>query len=498
MDAEVFRGNELPRKTAALNERQGVGEMRFGVEALTGKQLKAVHQATLELMASYGVAIEHAPSRDIFQDNGAQVEGELVKIPSEMVEKALGSAPSSFTVIGRNNRSVTIGDNHGPVIAPAAGAIFVSSCGFERRRANFDDLRNFLRLAQSSEQVDVTCSGILDPGDLTNEEKYLFPMLEAIKLSDKPVLGFSLGKEVADNSIALAEIATDGKGEHYILGVANTHSPMAWDKLMLEGIWSYAAKKQPLIMTCCSMAGFTSPTTLTSTIIQNNAEILAGIVLAQLINPGTPVVYGNTSTITDMMTMNLCIGAPECALIGTASVQLAHFYGIPCRCGGGLNDAKVLDVQAGIESATNLLFVYANGVDFVLHGLGIMESFLGINYEKFIIDEEICGRMKRILRGCGDVPDNALEVIKEVGYKGNFLDHPDTMANFRSEFFRPQASDRHSWGSWAGTKKDVNETAREIWEKRLARFEAPELSEITLKQLNKFVESKIKETVKAF
>lgn len=147
---------------------------------------------------------------------------------------------------------------------------------------------------------------------------------------------------------------------------------------------AYAANNQPLVLACCSMAGFTSPTTLSATVIQNNAEILAGIVLSQLVRPGAPVVYGNTSTITDMSSMNLCIGAPEYQLISTAASQLEKYYKIPYRSGGGLTDAKDPDIQAGIEATTNLLLSIANGVNFILHAVGIMESFMSVSYEKWI------------------------------------------------------------------------------------------------------------------
>jgi len=285
----------------------------------------------------------------------------------------------------------------------------------------------------------------------------------------------------------MARIAAGNMGEHYIIGIVNSLSPMAWDERMLEGIWAYAGKRQPLVITCCSMAGFTSPTTLATTLVQNNAEILAGIILAQLINPGTPVVYGNTSTVTDMQTMNLCIGAPEYALLSTASAQLARFYGLPYRSGGGLTDAKEVDAQAGIEAMTNLLYTMANNVDFVLHSVGIMESFLCINYEKWIMDEEILGRILRMLRGVGELPDGAVDLLSEVDPSGHFLDQPDTLLNFRNVFFRPALSDRSNWDSWVKKKKSFREAVHEIWKSRLMNFTPPELPLATETELKRYI-----------
>lgn len=466
--------------------------MRITVEALTEQQMSAVHGATLELLSQFGIAIHHGPSRQLFQQHGAVVEGEMVKIPECLVEKALQSAPPSFAVVGRSpGREIVIGPESPPVFGPAAGAVYVTDLDRGRRPACLQDLQNFLALSQSSEQVGVACAGLLEPADIPSQGKHLVAMHEAIKMSDKPLIGLSLGRQASEDSIAMAEIATGGAGQHYVIGIVNTLSPMAWDERMLEAIWTYAGKGQPLVITCCSMAGFTSPTSLMPTIIQNNAEVLAGIVLAQLVNPGTPVVYGNTSTITDMLSMNLCIGAPEYVILSTAFGQLARNYGLPYRSGGGLTDAKEPDMQAGIEAATNLMFTLANNVDFVLHTLGIMESFLAVSYEKWIMDEEICGRVQRVLQGVGDLPAEAVELIGKVGPGGHFLDQPDTLLNFKSQFYQPPVSDRSNWDGWVARNKTCLQAARQIWQRRLQEFEPPPLPGTVADQLENYVSTRL-------
>ncbi len=471
---------------------QGVGRVRFKLEALTEQQLQEVHVATLELLAEYGIAIHHVPSRKLLEQHGAVINGEIVKIPAELVEMARAKAPASFAVIGRNpERTIRIGAENEPVLGPAAGTVYVMDLERGRRAARLEDLRNFLSLSQSSEYVGVACAGMLEPSDLPPQGKHLVQMQETITFSDKPIIGLAMGKNVSEDSITMAHIATQGAAEHYILGIVNTLSPMAWDERMLEAIWAYALKQQPLVITCCSMAGFTSPTTLTATLVQNNAEVLAGIVLAQLISPGTPVVYGNTSTITDMLSMNLCIGAPEYALLSTAFAQLARYYGLPFRSGGGLTDAKELDAQAGIEAATNLFFTLANNADFVLHTMGVMESFLSISYEKWIMDEEICGRILRMRKGLGGLPAQAVDMIGRVGPSGHFLDQPDTLLNFKGHFFRPSVSDRSNWDGWVAKKKNFQQTAREIWRQRLKNYIQPELPAKVESELKKYIESKL-------
>lgn len=451
--------------------------MRFTAEALTKEQIVDIHNLTLDLLENTGIAMHHEPSRKIFAQNRCDVKGEIVRIPGTLVMEMLKRLPKSFTVVGRNPlRQVKIGEGNDPVWGPAAGPVFVTDSNKNRRPGTLKDLENFLALSQSSPYIGVACSGILSPADVTPREKHLKAMGETIRISDKPLVGLALGKKVSDDCIKMARIAAGDQGEYYIIGIVNSLSPMAWDERMLEAIWAYAGERQPLILTCCSMAGFTSPTTLASTLVQNNAEVLAGIILCQLINPGTPVVYGNTSTITDMLTMNLCIGAPEYALLSTACAQLAGFYGVPFRSGGGLSDAKELDPQAGIESTTNLLFSMANQVDFVLHALGVMESFLSISYEKWIMDEEILGRIYRLRRGIGVLPKDAEALISGVGAAGHYLDQADTMRNFRDVFYRPLISDRGNWDNWLGKEKTYAQKAADACQKRLEDFNPPQLS----------------------
>ncbi|MDK2985789.1 MAG: trimethylamine---corrinoid protein Co-methyltransferase [Clostridia bacterium] len=458
--------------------------MLFSVEALTKEQLESVHEATLDLLNRYGIVMQHAPSRELLKKHGAKVEGETVKIPRNLVEDALRNVPASFSVVGRNPKNkITIGGQKIPVLGPGGGAIYAYDLEKGRRAVGLQELRDILALTQSSTDIEAVCAGNVYSKQFSAQQA----MLETIRLSDKPMIGISLSKKVSEDCLEMARIATGVTGEQYLIGVFSTNSPMLWEKNMLDSLWVYAEKNQPLIIACASMAGFTSPVSLISTVVQDNAEVLAGIVMAQLINPGVPVVYGNTSTITDMLTMNLCIGAPEYALISAAAGQLARYYGIPYRSGGGLTDAKELDTQAGIEAATNLLFTFANKVDFVLQTPGVMESFLTVSYEKWIIDEEICGRIKRMFKGIGELPTDAVNKIGEVGASGHFLDKPETLKSFRSEFYQPPVSDRSNLTGWEKKNKDLQQAAYEKWKKRLEEFVAPELPQDVARELQKYV-----------
>ncbi|MBS3971209.1 MAG: trimethylamine methyltransferase family protein [Clostridia bacterium] len=470
--------------------------MLWEMKVLSKDQVEELHFQTLELLNTRGIAIHHEPTKKLLIENGAAAgKGDIIKIPKELIENRLKLVPKSFEIKARNrNKNITIGKGE-TILVPTGGPVFVHDHIRGRRKGKLADVIDFYKLSQTSSQIQAVCAGILDPNDIREEYKHLVLMKELVQNCDKPLMGISMGAEVAQDCIGIAKIAVEPEqGDCFIFGVVNTLSPMAWDERMLEAIWVYAKNSQPVVVTCCSMAGFTSPTSLWGTILQNNAEVITGILVAQLINPGCPVVYGNTSTITDMKTMNLCIGAPEYGLLTTAFKQLADFYRVPFRGGGGLTDGKEVDVQTGVESTTNLLFTFGNKVDIVLHGVGVMESFLTVSYEKWIWDEEISGRIRRILQGVDMTQrEDAISLAGDVDTGGHYLEHPDTFARFRKEFYTPLVSDRNNWSTWH--ERNIN-SVKNAWEKvqqRLKEFEKPELESHVLSLLIKHLRGKLPE-----
>jgi len=467
--------------------------MFFKMNVFTDEQLEEIHEQTMDLLESRGIAIHHVPSKKLLTARGAAAgEGDIVKIPQSLMEENLKLAPNKFMIKARNRKNNIIIGEGKTALAPAGGPVFVHDYKGGRRKGALHDVVNFYKLAQTSSHIGVVCAGILDPADVKEEHKYLVLMDRLIRNCDKPYIGFSAGESVARQCIEMARIAVNpDPGDCFVMGIVNTLSPMAWDERMLEAVWAYAQNRQPVVVACCSMAGFTSPTSLWATLVQNNAEILTGILIAQLVNPGTPVVYGNTSTITDMKTMNLCIGAPEYILLMTAAGQLACYYGVPFRSGGGLTDAKEVDIQAGIEAASNLFATFANKVDLVLHGMGILESFLTVSYEKWIWDEEIAGRIMRLFESISTMNrEETVSLIGDTGPGGHYLDHPNTIDNFRKEFFTPVISDRTNWSAWQEKHRCSVKRAWEIWQERIKDFKAPELPDHVSKALTEFLKGK--------
>jgi len=255
-----------------------------------------------------------------------------------------------------------------------------------------------------------------------------------------------------------------------------------------------ARANQACVVASLIMAGSSGPVTLPGVIALQTAEILSGITLAQLVNPGAPVIYGSTSSAMDMKTGGLSVGCPELSMVVSGTAQMARFYNLPSRSGGGLTDAHIPDAQAGAESILALSTAARNGINFILHSAGILGSYIAMSFEKYLIDEEMCGVIRKMIKPM-EVTDDSIDVemIQKVGIGGQYLTQPKTFKLCRTEFFLSNLMSRQNQAGWkAGGSKGVDEAATEMVGKRLASYEKPEISPDIEAELSEYVMRKKK------
>jgi trimethylamine--corrinoid protein Co-methyltransferase len=282
--------------------------------------------------------------------------------------------------------------------------------------------------------------------------------------------------------------------------VVNANSPLRYDERMLGGLLTYARYRQAVVVTPFILAGAMSPVSLTAALAQQNAEALAGITLTQLVNPGTPVVYGGFATSIDMQTGSPAFGGPEGALALLAGAQLARFYGLPYRGSGGLNNSKTPDAQAAYETQMTLWPAVLAHTNLILHSAGWLESGLVCSLEKFILDVEGLAMMSRFLNGL-EVNDEtlALDEIAEVGPGGNHFGTAYTLARFEDAFYRPTVSDRQNYETWAEHgAKDALHRAHEIAHQLLEIYEQPALDSNVQGELMQYVEKRKQESTVSY
>jgi trimethylamine--corrinoid protein Co-methyltransferase len=460
---------------------------------LTEAQMTKIHDAAMNILSSVGVAFNEEESLDIFKKNGFKVDGKTVFFSENKVRGALESAPQRFTLAARNQaNSVELGDDDFAFV-PGYGAPFIITSDGQKRDATMEDYDNFCKLVQTSKYIDMNGFMMVEPSDIPSETAHLDMLLSSIVLCDKPFMGSPISKEGARDAIEMAGLVWGGKDKikdtPVTVSLINSLSPLQFSEEMASSLIELARYGQACVLASLAMAGASGPVELAGVLAMQNAEILAGLTLAQLVRPGVPIIYGSTSSPMDMRTGGLSIGAPELSMIVSCTAQMARFYSLPSRSGGGLTDANFPDAQAGIESAMALITAARNGINFILHACGILGAYVAMSYEKFIIDEELCGMVKKLIESI-EISDETIDLptIEEVGIGGNYLTQPKTFELCRTAFFLPElmtVQDYDSWQSAGGKRAD--ERASDLLNKRLANYEKPDIDPAIESELSEYV-----------
>ena len=463
------------------------------MQELQSAQMTKIHDASMAILQKTGIVVNEDEALEIFKKNGYRVENKTVFPTEQQIRAALSTAPAVFTVEARNPaKSVTIGgDNY--AFLPGYGAPYIVDGAGVQREARMEDYDTFCRLIQTSKYIDMNGWMMVEPSDMPAATVHLDMTLSNILLCDKPFMGSPVSKQGAIDGIEMAAIAWGGKDKiiekPVTVSLINSLSPLQFSEEMAGSLIELARNGQATIIASLIMAGASGPVTLAGVLAMQNAEILTGIALAQLVRPGVPVIYGSTSSAMDMKTGALSIGAPELSKNINYTAQMARFYNLPSRSGGGLTDALFPDAQAGAESALALYTAARNGIHFILHSAGILGSYIAMSFEKFLIDEEVCGMVRRMLKPI-DITDDSIDVetICKVGPGGQYLTNPKTFKLCRTEFFLPDLMTRSNYDAWStGGKKKIHEVADSKLTQRLAKYEKPDIDAAIEKDLTEYV-----------
>jgi len=462
---------------------------------LSESQVEQIHEAALVILARTGVVFNSVEALNHFQKAEARVEGNRVYLERELIEHCLASAPAEYTLQARNPaNSVRIGGDHCAVM-PGGGPPFARDLNGLRRPGTLADVENFARLSAMSPEVHVLARKAVEAQDVPVATRHLECWRTVLTLADKPVTsGFVNGRPEAEDALQMLAIVFGGEAAIDGMPVAhcniNVNSPLLYDTMMLDGLLAFVRLGQPVIITPFVMAGVTGPATLAGTLAQHNAEVLAGVALTQLIRPGTPVVYGAATSNVDLRNAAPAIGSPESAVSIAVCAQMARHYHLPCRGGGALSDSHLPDAQSNYERMMTLLISVLSGVNFMVHGLGVLESYLTMCYEQFVIDTELIAMLRHLVRPLEVSEETlALDTIHAVGPGGFYLDAPHTLRHYRKAHFLPNLSLRNSFEQWeAEGSQDTAQRANQRCRAMLEAYVKPPIDPVMEGQLNEFVE----------
>ena len=422
---------------------------------LTDEGIRRIHESSLTLLSEIGVEVHSRLAFEAFRQKGATCDPakKLVKISRAMVEDAVAKAPKRVVLCGREEKHDLYCE--GKNVHLGTGGTVLNVIDLEtgvKRPTTLKDVRDIARLCDALENVHFMVLPVY-PNDLPPEDVDLNRFHSSILNCSKHLMGgiytlqgtldiIKMAERIAGSPQALRE-------RPFVSFITCVVSPLKIDDLYGDILYHIAKAGMPVAIPAEPLTGATAPVTIAGLITGLHAETLSGVVLTQLVNPGTPVLYACTATSTDLRTMGYVSGSVEMGLINAGAAAMAQYLNLPNYTTAGMSDAKVVDAQNGYEKAVTDVLVALSGSNFIHDAAGLVEFASTASYKQYVIDNEIIGMAMRAVRGI-EVTDEtiALDAYRRVGPGGNFLADPHTILWMRREHYLPKLSDRQLRINW--------------------------------------------------
>jgi trimethylamine--corrinoid protein Co-methyltransferase len=472
--------------------------MREGVlvkpyERLEREQLERIHNASLSILRDPGIVSYNREATDIFKENGAEVSSHgsywQISIPEWLVEGSIKCAPSVIKLGARDKENNLILDGNEPRVRFGTGSesnvildieveYFVSERTggkrrfpvFHRRRGTVRDLCEAAHLCEHLQNVDFFIRTVnIQDEDITNDNKDVNKYYASLNNLQKHVMAGLTNVKKLDEVIRMAEIISGGRGrEEPIISFITcaTKSPLQLIDDTTQNLIEIAKSGYPVSISTSPQGGSTAPLQEAGLLAQLNAEILTGIVLAQLVRKKTPVLYGSVPLRVRMDTLDNMYGAPESNLYNIGAVQMARFYGIPCYSTAGIGDSKFPGIEASVNKQLSHLYIALSGAQYIHYAFGLLEGTNTFSPEQAILDDVHVGIIKSLLKEqrIEDEIDEGMKEIREVMGTSHKMFTRYTRKYLRKGGFVPF----YPYGG------DANETLIQVKERKEALVSAPE------------------------
>lgn len=444
-----------------------IANPRFRLDVLSPSDIRRIHEATLEIIATAGVKFPLPRALDILEAHGAAIDRatSIAKIPAQVIEGALKSAPPVYTLAARDPAQDLLMDGaHIFLGTDGCGVEVMDLFTGELHRSAKSDVAASAKLADALEEISFWWA-MVSAQDCPPESRGLHELEAAWNNTTKHLQTESLlhhGEMKAAIEMAAAIVGgKDALRKRPILSIMQcTISPLAHDPGSLEAGLIAAEAGLPVgYMTMASCAS-TGPATLAGNLVVGNAEVIAALALMQMAYPGAPVYYAAAQTAMDLRSGAYTGGGPEDFLFGAATNQLADFYNVPLSMGAFATGAKLPDWQAAVDNSFSSFMASASGADMLL-GCGLLHGSRILNYEQMVMDCEIFSIVTKMMDGIRvDDETLALDAIRAVGPGGTFLAQKHTRQHMRS-LWLPRLMDRRPYEQWMEKKDGARENARQ-------------------------------------
>jgi len=461
---------------------------------LSPDQIEEIFNSSLEVLEGVGMMIMSDEVVDMLKKAGATVDANgRVHIPGYLVKRALGLAPSRIVLSGRDgSRKVVLQKDHIYYGTGSDTPFMVDPRTGERRSWIYDDVYNAARVADALPNIDFFMSfGLVSDVPPKTYDRAQFQAM--ITGTSKPMIVTAVdGQGLIDqHQMACAVLGgEDAFRANPVFGIyIEPISPLQHSSEVLDKLLYASDKGIPIVYVPAPTAGGTAPVTMAGILVQGLAESLAGLVISQLYSPGAGLIMGGVYTILDFRTMIFSYGCPELLLLSAALTDIAKWLGLPMFSTAGCSDSKLSDGQASLEAGMSILMAGLSGAN-LIHDVGYLESGLTGSLDQLALSDEIISMAKRLLRGIEVTPETmALDVIRDVGPGGHYLDRDHTMQHFKKEFWLPGVLDRYDFARWEETgRKTLEERVHNKVLRILEEHQPAPISDEALATMKRIVE----------
>ncbi len=422
------------------------------LEFLSKEEISQVHAMTLDILEHTGIHVKNDEARGILAEAGCEIKSEIVSIPSSIIHETLENCPSSFNLYSQDGeKKWVIGDDK---VLYNPGSSVPNILDHESgiiRKATSKDLIEAIHITNVLDHIAAQSTSII-PSDIPEIISDFYRLYLVLKHSRKPIITGAFRKQgIADMLELLQSIKPNDEWMNHPTAIFDCcpTSPLTWGDTSTQNLLDCARAGIPAEIVPAPLMGATSPITIAGTLAQSNAEILSGLVIAQLANHGCPVIYGGAPSPLDMIHATPRYGSIESMMTACAAAEIGKHYGLPTHAYLGISDSKAVDAQLGFESALGLILGALTRVN-IVSGPGALSFISCHSLEKLVFDNEVCGTAFRLTRGI-DFDDFQVigELIEKVGHKGDFLKQRHTSKKLRGEHFMPlDIIDRLSSEAW--------------------------------------------------
>ena len=431
---------------------------------LTDEGVRKIHQSSLTLLSEIGVEVHSKLAFETFQKHGAVCDPskKLVKLSKSMVEDAIAKAPKKVVLCGREEKHDLYCEGKNVYLGTGGTVLNVIDLETDdKRQTLLKDVRDIAKLCDALENVHFMVLPVY-PNDLPPPEVDINRFHSSIMNCSKHLMGGIYTLKGTLDIVKMAETIAGSpealRKRPFISFITCVVSPLKIDDLYGDILHHIAKAGIPVAIPAEPLTGATSPVSIAGLLTGLHAETLSGVILTQLVNPGTPVLYACTATSTDLKTMGYVSGSVEMGLINAGAAAMAQYVGLPNYTTAGMSDSKIVDTQNGYEKALTSALVALSGSNFIHDAAGLVEFASTASYKQYVIDDEIIGMVMRAVRGI-EVSDEtiAIDAYQRVGPGGNFLSDIHTVQWMRREHYIPKLSDRQLRINWEKSGKPIVE-----------------------------------------